>query len=156
MERVRRRLMQKFSEAPSRVQILCAITWKTQSVPKLIGITEADVTDLEDAPHCGEGSGGCAAISLLKQLKVNEKSLRDVQIAVCASVWMAKQTDPQCGGQTDILWLSSELSTGKVDAREVQGWDAYFKSTLVVHLQNWFSKATDLFSENRTDLTTDS
>jgi hypothetical protein len=109
--------------------------------PRLIGVSEATVCDLSDSKLCGVGSGDGAAIGLLKQLEKRHGTVRDAQMAICASVWLAKQTDPLCGGLTDIWWLGPGLSTGKVEEEQVQSWEAYFSNSLPRVLRGWTDAA---------------
>lgn len=132
--------------APSEdgVKILCALSSETLEPPKLLGISETKATDLDDAPCCGIGSGTGAAISLLKQLKSHQGKLEHVQVGVCASIWMAKQSDPLCGGPTDVWWLGPGLRSGKADDQEVRVWDAYFESSLPALLRDWIAATPEL------------
>jgi hypothetical protein len=137
VEGVQRRIARASEDVPSQVQILCAVASGTPTPPKLMGISDNEVIDLSESKLCGVGSGDGAALSLLKQMDKRHESLRDTQIAVCASVWLAKQTDPLCGGQTDIWWLGSGLSTGAVEDEKIRSWDAYFGSSLPNVLRRW-------------------
>jgi hypothetical protein len=137
IEGVQSRFTHGSEDVPNRVQILCAVASSTTATPKLMGISDNEVIDLSESKLCGIGSGDGAAIALLKQMDKRHESLRDTQIAVCASVWLAKQTDSLCGGQTDIWWLGPGSTEGKVEGEQIRSWDAYFGHSLPSVLREW-------------------
>lgn len=137
LEVVRRHMSCADQNDPSKVQLLCAVVLDASTPPKLMGISESEVVDLNEHRICGVGSGDGAALGLLKQMDKRHGSLRDTQIAVCASVWLAKQTDPLCGGATDIWWLCSGSATGSVSDEQIRSWESYFERSLPVVLKQW-------------------
>jgi hypothetical protein len=46
--------------------------------------------------------------------------LRDVQTAVCTSVWLAKKNDRRCGGLTDIRWLTLASGRGELESAHIE------------------------------------
>ena len=130
--------MAKASENPeNNVQILCAIASAAMESPRLLGISDTEAIDLGVSRLCCIGGGDEAAHSFLSQTIDRLQSLREVQIAVCASVWLAKQTDDLCGGHTDIWWLNSDLSEGRLESERIRCWEDHFNTSSPTAVTGW-------------------
>jgi ATP-dependent protease HslVU (ClpYQ) peptidase subunit len=137
VEVIQRRMASTCENLQEDVQILCAVASRAIESPKLLRISNTEVIDLSGSRFCCVGSGNGAAHAFLKQTGECLQSLRHVQIAVCVSAWLAKQTDPLCGGDTDIWWLNSDLGTEMLESERIRSWEDYFKTSLPNALARW-------------------
>lgn len=123
------------------VQILCGIASPALQKPKLLGICGHEAKNLDENRFCCIGSGAGAAKAFLRLTAKSLNSLRDVQTAVCTSVWLAKEVDSRCGGKTDIWWLNSDSSKGELDATHIQALEGYIETSLSETLARWIANA---------------
>ena len=100
------------------IELLCGIGFRIFDSPKLYPLSKENRFEVTRFPCCIE-SGNGAAQSLLKQLKVHLLDLRDAQAAVCAGVWLAKQTDELCGGGCDICFLTPGSKLEKIPKEQI-------------------------------------
>lgn len=141
VEGIQRRMANTTKDTQPYVQILCALASHSVESPRLLGISDTEVVDFSERKFCCIGSGDGAAIAILKQVGQRLQTLRDVQIAVCASVWVAKESDPLCGGPTDIWWLNSDQGEEKLGGECIRSWEDYFKSSFPNVLARWLEDA---------------
>jgi hypothetical protein len=137
VEVIQKRMARPCEDSQNNVQILCAIVSRTIESPRLLGICDTKVDDISGSTFCCIGSGDEAAHTFLAQIGDCLQSLRHVQIAVGASVWLAKQTDSLCGRHTDIWWLNSDLSTGTLESERIRSWESHFKTSPPKALKRW-------------------
>jgi len=129
------------NEAAAEVAILCGIATPALHRPKLCGIFGRKTRDLDDKAICCIGSGAPVARGFLGLVSQSLVSLRDVQIAVCGSIWLAKRMDPGCGGATDIEWLNPDTSKQELEVKRIKDWEAYFEATLSQPIARWLANA---------------
>ncbi|MFC5862161.1 hypothetical protein ACFPT7_07645 [Acidicapsa dinghuensis] len=141
VEVIQRRMTNTGESTDAEVQLLCAVASRTVKSPRLLGISDKEVFDFSERKFCCIGSGDGAALAILKQADQRLQTLRDVQVAVCASVWIAKESDPLCGGPTDIWWLTSDLGEEKLGCECIRNWEDYFKSSFPNVLARWLEGA---------------
>jgi 20S proteasome alpha/beta subunit len=129
------------NKATAEVEILCGLASPALQNPKLLGIFGRGTHDLDKNPFCCIGSGAGTAGGFLKLASKSLVSLRDVQVAVCTSIWLAKRTDSRCGGQTDMWWLSRDSGRGELEIERVKALEAYIATSLPDTLARWIANA---------------
>lgn len=129
VEVIQKRMAQTSENPKNNVQILCAITSSAIESPRLLGICDTEAIDMDVSRLCCIGGGDEAAHSFLNQTIDRIQNLREAQVAVCASVWLAKQADDLCGEHTDIWWLRPDQSMDKLEAGCIESWEEYFKTS---------------------------
>lgn len=143
---IEKRMKEPVSPAPNNgiseeVEILCGIASPALQRPKLLGIFDRETRDLDKNRYCCIGSGAGAATAFLKIAATSLQSLRDVQIAVCTSVWLAKQVDPRCKGNTDIWRLNADSSSGKLERERIDALEDYIQKSLPITAARWIAEA---------------
>ena len=128
-------------EPSTEVEILCGIASPALQKPKLVSIFSRETHDLDGNTFCCIGSGKGAAQAFLKLASNSLISLRDVQVAVCTSIWLAKETDPHCGGQTDIRWLNRDSERGEVEVERIKALESYIQTLRSDILERWIANA---------------
>jgi len=128
------------NETSEEVEILCGIASPALRKPKLLGVFGRATHDLDEKSCCCIGSGAGPARGFLKLASNRLNSLWDVQLAVCASVWLAKETDPRCGGETDIWWLSRD-GKGELEVERIKAFEGYIETSLLPITARWIADA---------------
>ena len=129
------------NETPEEVEILCGIASEDLPKPKLLGVFDRKPRDLDERAFCCIGSGAGAAAGFLRLASKSLQSLRDAQVAVCTSVWLAKRVDPRCGGLTDIWWLNQHSRGGELDVERIMDLETYIETSLLGTVTSWIASA---------------
>lgn len=132
------------NKAADDVAILCGIATSALHKPKLCGIFGRKTRDLDEKAICCIGSGAWVARGFLGLVSQSLLSLRDVQLAVCASIWLAKRMDPGCGGATDIGWLNRDTSWKELEVEDIKAWEGYIETTLSEPIARWLANAPSI------------